>query len=78
MAKLLLPLIIAAWVSAIAILAVQNAAPVSLRFLTLTSIQMPFGVVLAFSAAIGMLATSIAGPLWQRLGKRKKRQSRRS
>lgn len=61
-------LILAAWVGAIAILSVQNAAPISLKFLQFQSIQMPIGVVLAFSVGIGMLGMAILSPLWKLAG----------
>lgn len=61
---LLICVILAAWVGAIAILSVQNATPVQLYFLGLQSIQMPIGVVLAFSVAIGTLAGAIAPLIW--------------
>ncbi|MEB3336307.1 MAG: LapA family protein [Leptolyngbyaceae bacterium] len=64
MANLLTSLILAAWVSAIAILSVQNAAPVSLKFLVWQSIQMPVGVALAFSAGVGILGMAVTQPLW--------------
>ncbi len=55
--------IIGGWIAAIAIISVQNAAPVSFRFLTIQTIELPFGLVLAFSAAIGMIGAAIAQPL---------------
>jgi uncharacterized integral membrane protein len=59
MARPLLALIPALWVAAVAIVAVQNATPVSIRLLTLQSIEMPFGVLLAFGAAGGMVAAAV-------------------
>jgi uncharacterized integral membrane protein len=49
----------AVWVIAIAIIAVQNATPVSVRLLNLQSIEIPFGVLLAFCAAGGMLGAAL-------------------
>uniref|UniRef100_A0ACD5GPP1 LapA family protein n=1 Tax=Desertifilum tharense IPPAS B-1220 TaxID=1781255 RepID=A0ACD5GPP1_9CYAN len=60
----LISIIFALWVSAIALVSVQNAVPVSLRFLVFESIQLPFGLVLAFSASIGLIAGAILIPLW--------------
>jgi len=57
---ILICVILAVWVGAIAILSVQNATPVQLSFLGLQSIQMPVGVVLAFSVAIGSISGAIA------------------
>ncbi|NEP46198.1 MAG: DUF1049 domain-containing protein [Okeania sp. SIO2H7] len=60
--------LLALWVVAIAVLSIQNvfvvdtvgnATLVSLKFLGLSSIQLPLGVTLALSAAIGMVATSL-------------------
>ena len=65
MAKLVIMVIVAFWVSAIALLSVQNAAPVALRFLTFQSVQLPMGLVVAFSAAIGMVGMAIVLPLLQ-------------
>jgi len=64
LANLLTIVILAGWVVAIAIISVQNATPVSLRFLTFQSIQLPAGLVIAFSAALGMLAMALTQPLW--------------
>ncbi|MFM7527623.1 MAG: hypothetical protein ACKO63_03865 [Nodosilinea sp.] len=49
----------AVWITAIAVITVQNATPVTLRLLNLQSIAMPFGVVLAFGAAAGMVVTAL-------------------
>ena len=63
-ASLLISVIVAIWVVAIAILSVQNATPVSLKFLTFQSVQIPFGLVLAFSAGVGLIGVAILQPLW--------------
>jgi uncharacterized integral membrane protein len=54
---------VAFWVVAIAILSVQNAEPVSLRFLTFRSIQIPVGLVLAFSAGVGIIGMALLQPV---------------
>ncbi|MGB3200592.1 MAG: lipopolysaccharide assembly protein LapA domain-containing protein [Nodosilinea sp.] len=59
MIRVIVALVPALWVVAIAIIAVQNATPVSFRLLTLQSIEIPFGVLLAFCAAAGMLAAAL-------------------
>lgn len=59
-------LIIAGWVSAIAVLAIQNIQAVSLKFLVWQSIQFPIGVLLAFCASIGFIGGSLLPVLWQR------------
>ncbi|MBD2677856.1 MULTISPECIES: LapA family protein [Nostoc] len=64
LAPLLTILVVAVWVVAIAIISVQNATPVSLKFLTFQSIQIPAGLVLAFSAVIGLIGTALLQPLW--------------
>ncbi|MGF1494028.1 MAG: lipopolysaccharide assembly protein LapA domain-containing protein [Microcoleaceae cyanobacterium] len=53
---ILTSLILAGWISAIALLALQNATPVSLKFLAFESIQIPVGLVLAFSVSLGAIA----------------------
>ena len=67
-ANLLTSLVLASWVMAIAILSVQNAAPVSLKFLTFESIQLPVGLVLAFSAGVGIIGMALIQPLWSLVG----------
>lgn len=62
--NLLLSTIVALWIMAIAIVSVQNATPVSLRFITFESIQIPVGLVLAFSVGFGMIGTNVLQPLW--------------
>ncbi|WP_066378058.1 MULTISPECIES: LapA family protein [unclassified Anabaena] len=64
LANLLISLIVAVWVVAIAVISVQNATPVSLKFLTFQSIQIPVGLVLAFSAGVGLIGVAILQPLW--------------
>ncbi|MCJ8279585.1 MAG: LapA family protein [Cyanobacteria bacterium J06649_11] len=61
--NLVLSISLALWIMAIAIISVQNATPVSLRFITFESIQIPFGLVLAFCVAVGMIAASVLQPL---------------
>ncbi len=63
LANLLTSLVVAVWVVAIAIISVQNATPVSLSFLNFRSIQLPVGLVLAFSAGVGIIATALIQPL---------------
>ncbi|MEH2179877.1 LapA family protein [Nostoc sp.] len=63
-APFLTSLVVAVWVIAIAIISVQNATPVSLKFLTFQSIQIPMGLVLAFSAVVGLISMALLQPLW--------------
>ncbi|MDX2217167.1 MAG: LapA family protein [Oculatellaceae cyanobacterium bins.114] len=62
MTNFLVSLIVAFWISAIALLSVQNAAPVTLRFLTFQSVQMPLGIVVAFGAAFGTVGMALVLP----------------
>ena len=55
MTKFLLVLIPAILVVAIAVLSVQNASPISLRFLAFRSVALPFGLWLGTGLAAGML-----------------------
>lgn len=57
---LITSVIVAVWLVGVAILAVQNATLVSLKFLSWQSIQMPVGVVLALSAGVGLLGGAFA------------------
>ncbi|MGB7708490.1 MAG: LapA family protein [Microcoleus sp.] len=56
--------LLAILVSAIGIISVQNATPVSLNFTLFQSIQMPVGVVLAISLSAGLIGGAILQPLW--------------
>ncbi len=62
---LLINLILAVWVAVIAIVSVQNATPVTLKFILFESIQMPIGVVLALSAVVGIFLGTVIKPLLQ-------------
>jgi|AGSF01.1.fsa_nt_gi Protein of unknown function (DUF1049). len=55
--------ILAFWISAIAIVAVQNATPISLRFLFFESVQLPVAVILAFSVVLGLLGGALFKPI---------------
>ena len=68
-ANLLSSIIVAGWISAIAILSVQNFTPISLRFLSFETIQLPLGIVLAFSVGVGVIGGVIAPVLWQLAGR---------
>lgn len=45
----------AGWVVSIAIFSIQNIHKVSIDFLMFQSIDIPIGVLLAFSAAVGLI-----------------------
>lgn len=70
LANLLTSLVLGCWVIAIAVLSVQNATPVSLKFLTFQSIQLPVGLVLAFSVGLGIIGMALTQPLWSLAGSR--------
>lgn len=72
-ANLLTSLILAGWVSAIAILSIQNFTLVSLKFLTWETIKIPFGLVLAFSFGVGAIGGAIAPLFLQISGRRRER-----
>ena len=56
--------LVAILASAIGIISVQNAAPVSLNFIFLKSIQVPVGLVLAMSVSAGLIVAALLQPLW--------------
>jgi putative membrane protein len=58
-ANLISAVIVAIWIGAIALIAIQNIAPISLQFLTFSSIPLPFGILLAFCVGIGILLGAI-------------------
>lgn len=62
--SLLISLILTFWMITGAIVSIQNAETVSLRFLTFESIQIPFGLLLTFSAATGIIGISLLRLLW--------------
>jgi uncharacterized integral membrane protein len=72
-ANLLTSLVLAAWIGAIALLAIQNVTPVSLRFLNYETIQIPMGIVLAFSVGIGAIVGAIAPVVWRLAGGQRER-----
>ena len=55
LAGLLSSLLLATWIIAIAIFSIQNIQDVSVKFLTLESITVPIGVLLAFFSGIGLV-----------------------
>ncbi|NEO52519.1 MAG: DUF1049 domain-containing protein [Okeania sp. SIO3B5] len=67
-------IILALWVSGIAIFSVQNSASISLKFLAFQSIQMPIGVILAFSVSVGVIISSILLPPLFVIGNTKEHQ----
>jgi uncharacterized integral membrane protein len=55
MTNLIISAIAAAWIILIALLSVQNATLVSLKFLVWQSIELPWGLILAGAVGIGFL-----------------------
>jgi uncharacterized integral membrane protein len=60
MSKVLLTVIPAVWVVAMAIVSIQNATPIRLKFFAFESVELPFGVVLSFCVALGMVIGAVA------------------
>lgn len=73
-ASLFSSLMMAGWISAIAIFSIQNIQDVSLKFITFESITVPVGVLLAFCAGIGMILGSLL-PLLFSQGRKSRRSS---
>lgn len=65
MTRFLTSIVVAIWISTIALIAIQNATPVSLQFLGLRTIEIPIGLVLAFSVSLGMMGTALVLSIWQ-------------
>lgn len=63
MKTVILALVVGFWVSAIALIAIQNAKGVTIRFLLLQSVEIPFGLVLTFAFVLGMVGTALLLPL---------------
>lgn len=64
LASLFTSTVVAVWIVAIAILAMQNASSVRLKFLRYETIDLPVGFVLAVSVGVGIVATALIQPLW--------------
>lgn len=54
---------LALWLVAIATVSIQNVDSVSLQFLGLRSVALPFGILLAASVGIGAMATTVLSRL---------------
>jgi lipopolysaccharide assembly protein A len=67
--NLLSGLLVAGWIGAIAIFSIQNIQGISLQFLNFASINVPIGVLLAFSVGIGMIIGAILPLFWQKSSK---------
>lgn len=71
-ANLVISLAVAFWVIAIAIISLKNVTPISLKFLTFESIQLPFFLVIAFSVGTGVILMALIQPLWSISGSRRR------
>lgn len=65
MSQFLTSLILAIWISAIALIAIQNATPISLQFLNVQSVEIPLGLILAFSTSLGLIGSALAIGIWR-------------
>lgn len=63
MKTLIIALVVGFWVCAIALIAIQNAGGVTLRFLTLQSVEIPFGLLLTFAFVLGMVGMALLLPV---------------
>ena len=59
-----LSLLLSLWMVAVAILSVQNATAVTIQFFAWQSVDMPVGIVLAFSFALGVIMVALVRPIW--------------
>lgn len=73
--NLILAILIAFWISVVAIFSIQNITQVSLNFLIWQSITLPIGVLLSFSVGGGFLIGALVPLLWQQPKSRKRRLS---
>lgn len=71
LAHVLTSIVLAAWIAAIAILSIQNITPISLKFLMFQTIQIPFGIVLAFSVGVGAIGAAIVPVVWRLAGRQR-------
>lgn len=74
-APILTSLIVGLLASAIAILSVQNATQIPLKFFNQQSIPLPIGLILAFSFSIGAIVAAILLPLLFSKDSKKEQQS---
>lgn len=72
-ANLISAVIVAFWISAIALISIQNIASISLSFLTFQTVALPFGIVLAFSVGVGLILGAIFPLLFASKQKRRLR-----
>ncbi len=63
--NLLSSLLLGTWIVLGAVVAVQNATGVSLKFLGGETIQIPVGVLLALVVAVGVILGAIGPIIWQ-------------
>jgi hypothetical protein len=51
--------IVALWVGTIALISVQNATPVAIQLFSFQTVGIPFGLLLALTALVGMVGTAL-------------------
>lgn len=61
--------IVAGWIVTMAVFAIQNVKPVSLKFLQFQSINLPAGILLSFCLGVGFFLGSLL-PVFLRKSKR--------
>jgi uncharacterized integral membrane protein len=71
--NLIVAILIAFWISVVAVFSIQNITQVSLNFLVWQSIKLPIGVLLSFSLGGGFLIGALVPLLWQQPKSRKRR-----
>ncbi|MEC4984455.1 MAG: LapA family protein [Oscillatoria sp. PMC 1068.18] len=64
--------IVAIWIGVIAIFSIQNITDVSLKFLTFQTINIPVGVILAFSLGVGLISGSLLPILFSKPNRKTK------
>ncbi len=58
-ANLLTAIILSTCLLLVAAVSIQNVTPLSLRFLTWESVQIPFGIILTAAVAVGLLLGAV-------------------
>ncbi|GBF79260.1 lipopolysaccharide assembly protein LapA domain-containing protein [Aphanothece sacrum] len=70
--NLIVGILIAFWISVVAIFSIQNISQVSLNFLAWQSITLPIGVLLSFALGGGFIIGALLPLLWQQPKSRKR------
>ncbi|MDV3002372.1 MAG: hypothetical protein N5P05_003978 [Chroococcopsis gigantea SAG 12.99] len=67
--------IVAGWIMTMAVFSIQNITPITLKLLTLESIKLPVGILLAFCLGIGFFIGALLPPLLGATNNKRKRVS---